>query len=81
MQKLVENYPKSFTGETVILPDLSLEQQAKSKDLLMELKSLTAPLVGWLRENYGPHTEIDITWDFVAVKHDGIGVPFSVTEK
>lgn len=46
-----------------------------------ELKALATPLVNWVRENHGPHTEICISYDHVWVKHDGIGIPYPISEK
>jgi len=46
-----------------------------------ELKQLATPLVEWIRKTYGYHTDVVITADYVCVKHDGIGIPYPITEK
>ena len=76
MKKLIEKHPDKFTGDELVgvpVPEAVLEVMRKQED---ELKELAAPLVKWLQENHGPYTEIRITWDRVAVQHDGIGLPF-----
>jgi len=55
-----------------------LEDKGKATD---ELKALAAPLVNWIRENHGYHTEIHISADYVSVKHDGVGIPYPISEK
>ncbi|WP_273483666.1 hypothetical protein [Desulforamulus ruminis] len=81
LEKFMEQYPENFTGEVFIVPDPTPEQQAKNKALMAELEALTTPLVAWIRENHGPHTEVHVSWDYVSVKHDGVGIPFSYSEK
>lgn len=80
MEKLVARYPENFTGEVFVVPDPPPEQQAKSAALMAELEALAAPLVEWIREHHGPHTEVHISWDHVWVRHDGIGIPFPYSE-
>ncbi len=41
-----------------------------------ELKTLAEPLVEWLRDNYNPHYEIVISWEFTTIKREDSGVPF-----
>jgi hypothetical protein len=52
------------------------KQQANSIATMEELEILTAPLIDWLRKHHNPHTAIYISWDYVSVKHDGMGIPF-----
>lgn len=83
MKKLMEKYPENFTGE--ILRGAAViqtpEQIQASKKAMAELETLAAPLVEWVRNNHGSHTEICITSDRVTVKHDGMGLPFPYPSK
>ena len=74
IEKLVRKYPENFTGKT--LTSTNNETAHRNRLLMTELEALASPLVKWLREQYGPHTEITITWDYVCVKHDGGSIPF-----
>ena len=81
MKEIIKKYPAAFTGETMVVPDPTPEQQAATVALMEELKTLAAPLVEWIRENHGYHTEIHISADLVCVKHDGMGIPYPISEK
>ncbi|MNW46961.1 hypothetical protein D3C74_242790 [compost metagenome] len=52
----------------------------KAKEEMATLESLAAPIVDWIREHHGPHTEVHISWDHACVKHDGMGIPFPYSE-
>jgi hypothetical protein len=78
MDRLIEKYPENFTGEKIIMTSQSPEQQAAAVD---KLKTLTAPIVKWIIDNYNPHTEVLVGWDRVDVKHLGMGIPFPYSEK
>jgi hypothetical protein len=54
--------------------------KAANVDDINELKQLAAPLVEWIRKPYGYHTDVVITADYVCVKHDGVGVPYPISE-
>lgn len=83
MERLMEKYPENFTGE--ILKGAAVEQMPEqiqaTKKAVAELETLATPLIKWIRDNHGPHTEICITWDHVTVKHDGMGLPFPYPSK
>jgi hypothetical protein len=81
MDKLIALYPDNFTGETMIIPDPTPEQQAADKALMNRLETLAAPLVAWLRENKWPCTSIHITYDRVDVEEHVMGIPFPYSEK
>ena len=57
------------------------QERLNSLPTLEELKSLATPLVEWIRKNYGYHTEVHISADLVCVKHDGMGIPYPISEK
>lgn len=65
---------------SVTIPQMA-GMQAETLRQIDELKVLATPLVEWVRENHGPHTEICISYDRVQVKHDGTGIPFPYSEK
>lgn len=67
--------------EMIDLPQTPEQQLANSEPVIAELKSLAAPLVEWIIKYHGPHTEIHISWDYVSVKHDEVGIPFPYSEK
>ena len=48
---------------------------------MKELEHLATPLVEWVRTTYGFNTEVRISASFVQVTHDGIGIPYPITEK
>lgn len=52
----------------------------KSKEKIDNLEKLAAPIVDWIREHHGPHTEVHISWDHVWVKQDLLGLPFPYSE-
>lgn len=83
MEKLMEKYLENFTGKTLsgTPVEQTQEQIQTAKKAMAELETLAAPLVEWIRDNHGPHTEICITWDRVTVKHDGMGLPFPYPSK
>lgn len=76
MQRMKKLYPENFTGETIVLPDPNPEERAADKARMEELKRLVAPLIEWLRENYGPYTTVHISWDRVDVEQLIMGLPF-----
>lgn len=80
MEKITEKHPEVFTGETVTVSDPSPEQQAAIRGAMEDVKRLSAPLVEWIRENYGYNAEIHISADFVCVKHCSMSLPFPITE-
>jgi len=43
---------------------------------IVELETMAAPLVNWIRKHHDPHTQIVIEWDHVWLRHDGAGIPF-----
>jgi hypothetical protein len=53
---------------------MGIERVIKPTDFKV-LGELSAPLNGWLRKNYNPHTRIIIEWDFVKVVADEAGMP------
>lgn len=58
--------------------------QAKEDKVMTELaaiKELAEPIVNWIREHHGANTEVHISWDYVSVKHDGIGIPFPYSDE
>lgn len=81
MKEWVEKYPENFTGEVIKTVPITPEQIEASRAYLGELETLAAPLVNWIRENHGYHTEVLVSADHVCVKHDGAGIPFPFTEK
>ena len=65
----------------IVLKARTAGRPAASTAHMEELKTLAAPLVEWVRENYGYNTEVHISADFVCVTHDGIGIPYPISEK
>lgn len=63
------------------IPQTPEQKLAHSGAAMAELKALATPLVEWIRKYHGPHTEIHISWDYVAVKQDDVGLPFPYSEK
>ena len=48
---------------------------------MKELELLATPLVEWIRTTYGFNTEVRISADFVQVTHDGMSIPYPISEK
>lgn len=52
----------------------------KKREEIATLEKLAAPIVKWIREHHGPHTEVHISWDHVWVRQDLLGLPFPYSE-
>lgn len=50
--------------------------EVTSENSFYALQKASAPLVEYLRKYYCPHNQIIVSYDFVKVTQDAIGVPF-----
>ena len=62
------------------MQETTKEARATLPEDMVELEQLAAPLVEWIRKNHGYHTEVHISADYVCVKHDGMGIPYPISE-
>ncbi|KOY81544.1 hypothetical protein I6G82_08565 [Lysinibacillus macroides] len=53
------------------------EDRKNSKQLMDELELISAPLVAFVKDNFHPHSRIEITSDSVKVVEDVIGIPIN----
>lgn len=84
MKKLIAQYPEKFTGEILrAVPAQTPEQEAAKRQAdivrLKSLKKAAAPLIQWIRENYGSYTEVLVSWDSASVMQEGdsVSLPYS----
>lgn len=84
MKKLIAQYPEKFTGEILrAVSTQNPEQKAAERQAnmlrLKSLKEVAAPLIQWIRENYGPYTNVLVSWDSASVMQEGdsVSLPYS----
>jgi len=77
------NEEKEAHKETPIASELDSQERPvlESVSRMTKLRDLSTPIVEWIRNIYGPNTEVHITWDRVQLKHDGIGIPFPIVDR
>lgn len=64
-----------------VVDEVSRRSEENYKEKNDVLEELAAPIVEWIREHHGHHTEVHISWDHVWVRQDSLSLPFPYLEK